>query len=135
MALVVGDIVTPATSSSQDQEQIRGVVAAIGAMVATDIDVLWDNGLFVSKIPDVALDRLVAPDPGSLGLFNRIVRRVVSPSGITASAAYDALVINIYKRENAGAGVFTPDLAWVKTQSNEQFQEIPASVLEIVSGS
>lgn len=140
MALAAGEIVAPATAVTpggaavNDQVEMRGVVAAAnGAPIVTDVDVLWASGLQEAGILVGAVDRIDPPAVASLGLQGQIVRRVLNASGITASAAYDGLVLELYKRTPAGGAVSTPDIALVKTLQNGALFEVLASNLKIVT--
>jgi len=140
--LAIGDIVTPHTSVTpapgsaavNGQIQMRGVVAKANGAPVTDVDVLWDSGVQEAAIPHAALDRIEAPDLASQALQGQVVRRVLTPGGITVSAAYDGLVIELYKRANTASDTVTADIALTKTLQGATLFETFAAALEIVPG-
>lgn len=94
---------------------------------AEGIDVLWEDGRFTQTIPDGnLLDVIHDCTVTNEGLLGKVVRFRMY-SNLQGSAAYDAVVVNVYRRERGGGDEISEDYVLVQLLSNGMWYELLAS--------
>jgi len=117
----------PTTDSRvQPQPPLFGKVEDRGG-----IDVLWYSGLFAEGIARAAsLDKIYNGDAANQQLIGKVVR--VDPPQTAAeqpSPAFDAVVLEVFKRQQGGDGDASDDRVLIQLLSNNAYAEFPASSL------
>lgn len=120
-----------ATPTVQPQPPIYGWVTAEEG--GGTVPVLWQTGHLIAAIAVSALDVVRAPLPASAALVGQVVR-VASVGTTGESSDYTYVVQTVFRRERAGLGVISVDLALLRTRSGPLgYREIAVALLEVTA--
>lgn len=104
-------------------------------MLPTDqnsLSVLWPDGFVQTAIDGDVLDEIV--DPSSAALLGSFVRVNLAASPSSFAAAFDGVVVNVYRRDPNSSGTPSADIVLIHTQTGFWYEAFAANVVTISGG-
>ena len=123
MALVVGDEVALIRTAGDTLGALGNVLFGRVTDVASDTEVLWENGELTQGIPGSVLDKIVAETDAEA--------KVAAFSDL--SPAYQAVVVRKYTRQTNGSGTIT-SYTLLRAIQTEQLYEALSTTVNYLNG-